>query len=43
VKGESMGYKKWVKEISFADLVVSKSLEYNRSLRVMMSIDKVVK
>jgi IS5 family transposase len=38
-----MGYKKWGKEISFADLAVSKSLEHNRSLRMMMSIDKVVK
>jgi IS5 family transposase len=38
-----MGYKKWGKEISFADLAVSKSLEHNRSLKMMMSIDKVVK
>jgi hypothetical protein len=27
-----MGYKKWGKEISFADLAVSKSLEHNRGL-----------
>jgi len=38
-----MGYKKWGKEISFADLAVSKSLEHNRSLKMMMSIEKVVK
>jgi len=38
-----MGYKKWGKEISFADLAVSKSLEHNRSLKMMKSIDKVVK
>jgi IS5 family transposase len=38
-----MGYKKWGKEISFADLAVSKSLEHNRSLQMMMSIEKVVK
>jgi IS5 family transposase len=38
-----MGFKKWGKEISFADLAVSKSLEHNRSLKMMMSIDKVVK
>ena len=38
-----MGFKKWGKEISFADLAVSKSLEHNRSLQMMMSIEKVVK
>ena len=38
-----MGYKTWGKEISFADLAVSKSLEHNRSLKMMMSIEKVVK
>ena len=38
-----MGFKKWGKEISFADLAVSKSLEHNRSLKMMMSIDTVVK
>jgi IS5 family transposase len=38
-----MGFKKWGKEISFADLAVSKSLEHNRSLQMMMRIDKVVK
>jgi len=42
LKGEGIGDKKWGKEISFADLAVSKSLEHNRSLK-MMSIDKVVK
>ena len=35
-----MGFKKWGKEISFADLAVSKSLEHSRSLKMMMSIDK---
>ena len=35
-----MGFKKWGKEISFADLAVSKSLEHNRSLK--MSIEKIV-
>jgi IS5 family transposase len=38
-----MGYKKWRKEISFADLAVSESLEHNRSLQMMMRIEKVVK
>lgn len=38
-----MGYKKWGKEISFMDLAVSKSLEHNRSLMMMKSIEKVVK
>jgi hypothetical protein len=37
-----MGYKKWGKEISFADLAVSKSLEHNRSVKMMDRIDKVV-
>ena len=37
-----MGYKKWGKEISFADLAVSKSLEHNRSLKMMERIEKVV-
>jgi len=37
-----MGYKKWGKEISFADLAVSKSLEHNRSLKMMERINKVV-
>lgn len=37
-----MGYKKWSKEISFVDLAVSKSLQHNRSLQMMKSIDKVV-
>ena len=35
-----MGYKKWGKEISFADLAVGKSLEHNRSLQMMMSVEK---
>jgi hypothetical protein len=35
-----MGYKKWGKEISFADLAFSKSLEHNRSLKMMDRINK---
>ena len=42
-EGEDMGYKKWGKEISFADLAFSKSLEHNRSLKMMDRINKVVK
>ena len=37
-----MGYKDLGKEISFADLAVSKSLEHNRSLKMMERINKVV-
>jgi len=37
-----MGYKKWGKEISFADLAVERSLEHNRSLKMMKRINKVV-
>lgn len=37
-----MGYKKLGKEMSFADLAVSKSLEHNRSVKMMDRIDKVV-
>ena len=37
-----MGYKKMDKGISFADLAVSKSLEHNRSLKMMNRINKVV-
>ena len=37
-----MGYKELGKEISFADLAVSKSLEHNRSLKMMNRINKVV-
>jgi hypothetical protein len=33
LKGEGMGYKKWGKEISLADLAVGKSLEHNGSSR----------
>jgi IS5 family transposase len=40
--GEEMGYKKLGKEMSFADLAVSKSLEHNRSLKMMDRINKVV-
>ena len=42
MKGEDMGYKDLGKEISFADLAVSKSLEHNRSLKMMERINKVV-
>ena len=38
-----MGYKRIGKNLSFADLAVSKSLEHNRSLKMMEKIDKVVK
>jgi len=38
-----MGYKKMGKEISFADLAVSKSLKHNRSVKMMNRINKVVK
>ena len=38
-----MGYKKIGKNLSFADLAVSKSLEKNRSLKMMEKINKVVK
>ena len=37
-----MGYKKWGKEISFADLAGERSLEHNRSLKMMKRINKVV-
>jgi len=39
----AMGYKKIGKNLSFADLAVSKSLEKNRSLKMMEKINKVVK
>ena len=38
-----MGYKQIGKNLSFADLAVSKSLEHNRSLKMMEKINKVVK
>lgn len=38
-----MGYKRIGKSLSFADLAVTKSLEHNRSLKMMEEIDKVVK
>ena len=38
-----MGYKRIDKNLSFADLAVSKSLENNRSLKMMEKINKVVK
>jgi len=38
-----MGYKKLGEEMSFADLAVRKSLEHNRSLKMMERINKVVR
>lgn len=38
-----MGYKKIGKELSFADLAVSKSLTHNRSVKMMERINKAVK
>ncbi len=38
-----MGYKQTGKNLSFADLAVSKSLKHNRSLKMMEKINKVVK
>ena len=38
-----MGYKRIGEEISFADVAVSKSLEHNRSLKMMNRINKVVR
>ena len=38
-----MGYKQMGKNLSFADLAVSQSLEHNRSLKMMEKINKVVK
>ena len=38
-----MGYKKIGENLSFADVAVSKSLEHNRSLKMMEKINKVVK
>jgi IS5 family transposase len=37
-----MGYKKWEEEPSFADLAVERSLEHNRSVRLMNRINEVV-
>ena len=38
-----MGYKRIGETISFADLAVSKSLEHNRSVKLMDRINKVVR
>ena len=38
-----MGYKQIGKNLSFADLAVERSLEHNRSLKMMERINKVVK
>jgi len=38
-----MGYKNLDKELSFADLAVAKSMEKNRSVKMMEKINKVVK
>ena len=37
-----MGYKKLGDALSFADLAVRKSLEHNRSLKMMQRIEKAV-
>ena len=37
-----MGYKRLGDAFSFADLAVRRSLEHNRSLKMMKRIDKVV-
>ncbi len=37
-----MGYKRIGEEICFADLAVSKSLEHNRSVKLMERINKVI-
>lgn len=37
-----MGYKKIGKEMGFADLAISKSLEHNRSLKMMDRINEVL-
>ncbi len=42
-KGEDMGYKRIGEEISFADLAISKSLEHNRSIKLMDRINRVVR
>ena len=41
--GEDMGFKKWGKELSFADLAVSESLKHNRSLKMMEKINGAIK
>ena len=38
-----MGYKQIGKNLSFADLAVERSLEHNRSVKMMERINKVVK
>jgi len=38
-----MGYKKIGENLSFADVAVSKSLEHNRSLKMMEKINDAVK
>ena len=37
-----MGYKKLGKDISFADLAIKKSMEHNRSVKMMERINRVV-
>ena len=37
-----MGYKRLGKRISFADIAVKKSLEHNRSVKMMEKINKAV-
>ena len=38
-----MGYKRIDENLSFADLAISKSLEHNRTLKMLEKISKVVK
>ena len=40
--GDQMGYKQIGENLSFADLAVAKSLEHNRSLKMMEKINGVV-
>ena len=39
-KGGDMGYKNLDKELSFADLAVAKSMEKNRSVKMMEKIER---
>ena len=41
--GGAMGYKRIDENLSFADLAISKSLEHNRTLKMLEKISKVVK
>lgn len=43
IEERARGYKQIDKSLSFADLAVSKSLENNRSLKMMEKINEVIK